>query len=319
MRPLMLHGHERAITQIRYNLEGDLLFSVAKDSKPTVWYSSNGERLGTFNGHNGAIWCIDVNRDTSRVLTGSADNSTRLWDCETGTTLSEFETGSAVRSCMFSYSSNLFVYTTDATMGSVCEIYLYDVRDLEAPVRVIPIEGSRISAAVWGPFDEFLITGHENGAICRYDVTRSGHCLQSVKEHKALISDLQPSSDQIMIVTASKDNTAKLMDSENLEVLKTYRTERPVNSAAISPTKDHVVLGGGQEAREVTTTTTKAGKFDARFYHLIYEEEIGRVKGHFGPINSLKFHPDGKSYSSGGEDGYVRVHTFDSSYFEFEF
>ena len=47
---------------IRYNLEGDLLFSVAKDSKPTVWYSSNGERLGTFNGHNGAIWCIDVNR-----------------------------------------------------------------------------------------------------------------------------------------------------------------------------------------------------------------------------------------------------------------
>ena len=55
-----------------------------------------------------------------------------------------------------------------------------------------------------------------------------------------------------------------------------------------------VVLGGGQEAREVTKTTTKAGKFDARFYHMIYEEEIGRVKGHFGPINSLKFHPDGK-------------------------
>ena len=46
----------------RYNLEGDLLFSVAKDSKPTVWYSNNGERLGTFNGHNGAVWCIDVTR-----------------------------------------------------------------------------------------------------------------------------------------------------------------------------------------------------------------------------------------------------------------
>ena len=55
-----------------------------------------------------------------------------------------------------------------------------------------------------------------------------------------------------------------------------------------------VVLGGGQEAMEVTTTYTKAGKFDARFYHLVFQEEIGRVKGHFGPINSLKFHPDGK-------------------------
>ena len=45
---------------------------------------------------------------------------------------------------------------------------------------------------------------------------------------------------------------------------------------------------------EVTTTYTKAGKFDTRFYHLVFQEEIGRVKGHFGPINSLKFHPDGK-------------------------
>ena len=55
-------------------------------------------------------------------------------------------------------------------------------------------------------------------------------------------------------------------------------------------------MGGGQEAMEVTTTYTKAGKFDARFYHLVFQEEIGRVKGHFGPINSLKFHPDGKRY-----------------------
>jgi translation initiation factor 3 subunit I len=55
-----------------------------------------------------------------------------------------------------------------------------------------------------------------------------------------------------------------------------------------------VVLGGGQEAMDVTTTSTKIGKFDARFYHLVFEEEFGRVKGHFGPINSTAFHPDGK-------------------------
>ena len=48
----------------------------------------------------------------------------------------------------------------------------------------------------------------------------------------------------------------------------------------------------------MTTTTTKAAKFDARFYHLIYEEEIGRVKGHFGPIKSMKFHPDGTRWDS---------------------
>ena len=47
---------------------------------------------------------------------------------------------------------------------------------------------------------------------------------------------------------------------------------------------------------QVTTTSTRIGKFDARFFHLVFEEEFGRVKGHFGPINSVAFHPDGKRF-----------------------
>lgn len=61
---------------------------------------------------------------------------------------------------------------------------------------------------------------------------------------------------------------------------------------------------------EVTTTSTKSGKFDSRLFHLVYEEEFARVKDHLGPINSLAFHPDGKSYATGGEDGFVRVQVF---------
>lgn len=146
-----------------------------------------------------------------------------------------------------------------------------------------------------------------------------GKELNSVSDHTGTINDMQLSKDGTMIVTASKDTTAKLFDSDSLVCLKTYKTERPVNSAAISPIFEHVVLGGGQDAMEVTTTSTRSGKFDSRFFHLIYEEEFARVKGHFGPINSLAFHPDGKSYSSGGEDGFVRVQVFDQSYYEYIF
>ena len=55
-----------------------------------------------------------------------------------------------------------------------------------------------------------------------------------------------------------------------------------------------VVVGGGQDASMVTMTSTRVGKFDARFFSLVFEEEFGRVKGHFGPINCVEFHPDGK-------------------------
>lgn len=38
---------------------------------------------------------------------------------------------------------------------------------------------------------------------------------------------------------------------------------------------------------KVTTTSIRQGKFETRFWHKIFEEEVGRVKGHFGPVNTL--------------------------------
>lgn len=85
-----------------------------------------------------------------------------------------------------------------------------------------------------------------------------------------------------------------LHDAETLKTLKRFQTERNVNGAAISPIRDHIILGGGQEAMSVTTTSARAGKFEVRFFHAVLEEEMGRVKGHFGPINTVTFHPSGR-------------------------
>lgn len=101
------------------------------------------------------------------------------------------------------------------------------------------------------------------------------------------IRDLQWSQDRTYFITASKDKTAKLVTARDLEVLKTYPADTPLNSAVITPKKDYVILGGGQAAMDVTTTSARQGKFEARFYHKIFEDEIGRVRGHFGPLVRL--------------------------------
>ena len=127
------------------------------------------------------------------------------------------------------------------------------------------------------------------------------------------------SPDRTYFITASKDKSAKIMDVDELRVLKTFMTDTPLNTAALTPKKEFVILGGGQDAMNVTTTSVRSGKFEARFYHRIFEEEVGRVKGHFGPLNTIAVHPKGLGYASGGEDGYVRVHHFDKAYFDFLF
>jgi WD40 repeat protein len=72
-RPILLKGHERSITVVKYNYDGDLLFTASKDHVPSVWRAEDGERLGTFNGHKGTIWDLDCDRFSNRLVTASAD------------------------------------------------------------------------------------------------------------------------------------------------------------------------------------------------------------------------------------------------------
>jgi hypothetical protein len=84
-----------------------------QDGIATAWWSHNGERIGTYTGHNGAVWSCDVNcefplpsllmpcclaatlcsgpsrlpecaGDTTIFATSSADNTAMLWNAETG-------------------------------------------------------------------------------------------------------------------------------------------------------------------------------------------------------------------------------------------
>ncbi|ORZ02142.1 WD40-repeat-containing domain protein [Syncephalastrum racemosum] len=325
MRPILLQGHTRSLTQIKYNKEGDLLFSVSKDKVANVWYSHNGERLGTYNGHVGSVWTVDVNSTTTLLVTGSADNTAKLWDVQTGKCLKTWEFKTAVKRVEFSEDDTMVLCVTEQRMGFAGSITVLPVnQDIngqqsdEPIVQIVNQNGPKAVVACWGYLNKYIVSGHEDGTICQWD-WKANEKIQSVQGHEENISDMQMSSDRTYFITTSRDKTARIFDANTLKQLKTYTADAPLNSAVITPKyQEFVILGGGQDAMNVTTTSARAGKFECRFYHKILEEEVGRVRGHFGPINTIAVHPDGKGYSSGGEDGYVRVHHFDPDYFKFK-
>lgn len=80
----------------------------------------------------------------------------------------------------------------------------------------------------------------------------TGKLLQEAQIHDDAIQDMQLApNDGSYVVTASLDRTAQLVDVPTLTSLKTYKTGRYVQSAAVSPLYDHVLLGGGQDAAQV--------------------------------------------------------------------
>ncbi|KAI9643012.1 translation initiation factor eIF3 subunit [Ciborinia camelliae] len=326
MRPILLQGHERALTQIRYNRDGDIIFSTAKDQHICAWYAHNGERLGTYHGHQGAIWTVDVDPTTTIIASGAADNTVRLWDVKTGKCLKTWDFNTAVKRVEFNEDATQLLAVTEQRMGFLGTIVVLDINlDVDGPqsddrALTITCAESKATVAGWSYMSKYIIAGHEDGSVSQYDA-KTGELLFNTQVHEPdmQLTDLQWSSDRTYFITASKDKSAKLVNARDLEVMKTYVTDTPLNSASITPKKDFVILGGGQAAMDVTTTSARQGKFEARFYHKIFEEEIGRVRGHFGPLNTVAVDPNGKGYASGGEDGYVRVHQFDKGYFDFTY
>lgn len=171
-------------------------------------------------------------------------------------------------------------------------------------------DNDKATCLAWTMGDQYIIAGFNSGLIVKYEVA-SGKEVARNKIHDDRVNRITFNRDKSMFITASKDCCAKLVDPFTLDVIKVFRTDRPVNGAVISPTHPHVLLGGGQDAQSVTTTDGSQGKFETRFFHTIYGEEFARVRGHFGPINALDVHPFGKSFASGSEDGYVFRFVFD--------
>lgn len=274
MRPLMLKGGERSLTKVVFNREGDLLFSSSKDKEPFVWFSENGERLGTYQGHKGAVWDIDVSYDSRHFVSGAGDNHCILWDTETGKRLAQLMAPTVVRCVGFSYSGDLFFFTTLSQMKKDATLNIVDMRDSSTvpwtkdggdlpqlnPAIQLLLSASTYSA-LWSHLDTSIITGDEKGVLNQFDIRKPDEPVNfDNTTHKKRINDLQLSADQTMLLSSSKDQTSRLWDPATMTPIKCYKSERPVNSASISPLRDHIILGGGEEAMTVPSSFSHLGE-----------------------------------------------------------
>lgn len=243
---------------------------------------------------------------------------------KTGRLLCNFKFRNPCRAGALSVGDGLAVITTDRVPSDdVSRIHVvrmtgavmdYNIKE----VKAIDVDRHRIRSAYFHDVNRYLITAHEDGSLGRWDVEKGQLCGKRQTLHEEIIKDLKISEDGTYFIAASGDKTSKLVDTDTdaFKTIKVYSTDRLLNSADISPRFDHILLGGGQDPEKAATTETHEGMFESLFFHKIYAEKFGFVRGHFGRINTVTFHPDGRSFSTGGDDGYVRIHYLDDDYFK---
>lgn len=212
-----LRRHPRLTSLYRFNKDGDLIFSVAKDQQICAWFSHNGERLGTYHGHVGAIWTVDVNPTSTMIASGSADNTIRLWEVKTGRLIKTWEFPTAVKRVEFNEDATKLLGVTEKRMGYLSNIVVIDINpDLNAEqtdekALTIVCDESKATVAGWSALSKYIIAGHEDGSVSRYDA-KTGDLLDNVPVHELNqpIVDLQWSPDRTYFITACKDKTAKV-------------------------------------------------------------------------------------------------------------
>jgi translation initiation factor 3 subunit I len=157
-----------------------------------------------------------------------------------------------VRGVAWADGGQTFATISDHFVDQNGQISIYDVPEDESadtysdkPRLDIELpkgpDGKRVEATnvVWLSCNEALFVTFDNGSIRLYDPA-TGEELEEFYPHEKKINRVSFNRDKTLFITASADFTSKLYDVVNLKHLKTYKTDRPVNAAVLSETKDHV-------------------------------------------------------------------------------
>jgi translation initiation factor 3 subunit I len=323
MIPLAFHGHNKAVTAIRFNDDGDLLFTGGKDGKVCVYRTDDGERIGTYHGHK-SILDIGLNHSCTLMATAGMDFKTNLWDVESGKLLDTIDAPAIVRCAAFAHDDSMLFTITDGFRQELKPtLNFYNLpatihHGQSSSAKYNPCAHystpEKIMYAVWGPTNQHVYFGLDDGTVGILDVETQQE-VRSFQAHTKEVRRVNFDQKYHTLITAGADKRACLLDMRNLNEIVTYTADMPVNDASISPLGDHVLLAGGTEAVDVTTTGG-SDKFGARFYHKVYGDFLGQIYCHFGTIHRVAFHPSGKGFASGAEDGFAKLHMFEPSYFK---
>jgi len=328
MKPLVLKGHSKPIKDLQFNKDNDLLFSASTDRLITLWSSEYGERIGTYL-HDAAVYTMSIDDNSKYLVSGDSTGCVYLWEASTGTIINKLLMPNvpSIRSVNFNYQNDLIsIAYGGRTAKSESQIDIYKFEDLlkkeknTKPLKSIVMpDNDKISKTRWCDLGRVIIVASETGMLYKYDY-ESSNLLMNKKIHDKLIMDIDISPKEELIMTAAKDGKAKILDPDSFDVMSELFPQSPVrniNACRFSPliseedekkVKYHAFIAGGQESREVTTTTSKKGGFETLIYDCMFACELGAITGHFGPVNALAISSDAELLASGSEESSVRVH-----------
>jgi WD40 repeat protein len=280
--------------------------------------------------HPASVLCVAVSPDGTSIVSGSVDNTVRVWDASTGAVLRTLEGHTnSVTSVAFSPDGTRIVSGScgktvrvwDASTGAVLRT-LEGHTDLAISVVFSP-DGTRIvsgssdktvrvwdastgavlctleghtepvMSVVFSPDGTRIVSGSDDETVRVWDAS-TGAVLRILEGHTGDVRSVAFSPDGTSIVSGSFDRTVRVWDARTGAVLRTLEGHTGyVLSVALSPDGTRIVSGSSDKTVRVWDASTGA--------------VLCTLEGHTEPVMSVVFSPDGTRIVSGWYDMIVRV------------
>jgi len=295
-------GHTKGVRQLSFSqpsVDGVFLASACQDCTPMLRDGDNGDWVGSFVGHKGAVWSTHLNPDATRGVTGSADFTWRYWDATTGAELRSVATEHAVRAVRLSPSHDRV-----AVAGNSKTLSIYDLNSPESDPISTGVGPDVVKAVMWSPDGAKVISdGGSPSSLQTWDA-RTGAVVQSISL-PGPVRDLDQQNSTLAVATPGHVLIFSMEDG--LRETSRIEMKTDITSACLQPRS----VGG-----KTLLVVGEAKDYSVGLHDVASGDQVAKLTGHHGPVHCVRFHPDGAHFASASDDATIRLWVLDKQVLE---
>jgi translation initiation factor 3 subunit I len=315
------------MTVCKYNNMGDIIYIGDKDSKIiTAVDTQDYNIIGTFSGHNGVIWSLDISKNDDILISASGDLTIGFFSAKRGDKLYQ-SSEKCIPKFVCAQKNNPLQMTN--LVGIICEaitkksstyISIYDLdtigmNDFKEKIKLIWSRQSKPTVLSWLSNNELIIGCDDGKIIIRNINDIDGSKEKEYQIHSSSIKSIVWNKNYTQILTGSSDCTAKQIDVNvnvnvngggGFNILNTYKSTVPINFAIWNHNNKKVIIGGGIEAMNVAKTSDN--DLNVKIYRSSDQKLTNHIGSHFGPIRFIDKSPSNKNFMTASQDGSVKIY-----------
>jgi serine/threonine protein kinase/uncharacterized protein YjiK len=286
-------------------------------------------KVRDFAQHLGSVSAVAFSPDGRTIVSGSRDQTVKVWDARTGALLQNFS-GDLSQITSVDLSPDGGEIAAGSFYWRVLEW------NLETGELFLPLEHQgTVWSVAFSPDERTIASGSGDRSVRVWD-RQTGYILYDFIDHTDIVYSVAFNTEGTKLVSGSKDTTIKIMDLETGTVQTTLEGHTDeVRSVMFTSDGTKVVSGGYDDTVRIWDTNTgqllntltgHTGDIFAvavspdnqiiasaskdrtiKIWNLETGELLNTLSGHTNEVYTVTFSPDGKTIASGSKDRTIKL------------